>query len=220
MSAHRRTRRDERRRRLGQNFLRADVAERFVREAGLAPGERVVEIGPGTGAVTLALAQLPVRVVAVELDPVWADRLRSRLRAAGRRDVRVVVGDFRTFALPREPFRVVASLPFGSTTEILARLLDDPATPLQRADVILQWEVVRKRAVQPPATLRSAAWAPWWEFRAGRRIPARCFRPVPRVDAGVLTIERRRPAMLPDAMAARYARFVRSEWPFDGRRRR
>ena len=197
MPARRRTQRDERRRHLGQNFLRAEAAEQFVQDARLESGELVLEIGPGAGAVTLALARCGVDVVA-----------GGRARA-----------DIRSFRFPETGFRVVGSLPFGQTTSILARLLDDPALPLTRADLILQWEVARKRALRPPGTLRSAAWAPWWEFRLGPRIQARSFRPVPRVDGGVLRVVRRNPPLLPDAMAGSYARFVKENWPFTNRRR-
>jgi 23S rRNA (adenine-N6)-dimethyltransferase len=212
--AGRRTARDERRRRLGQNFLRPELADRFVEAAGVTAGEFVVEIGAGSGAITAALARRGAEVLAVELDPVWADRLRRSIGPAHRDRVRIVVGDFLTVPLPRRTFRVVACLPFGSTTAILSRLLDDPYGRMRRADVIVQWEVARKRSAAPASTLRSTAWAPWWEFRLGRRIPALEFRPVPRVDAGVLVVSRRDPPLLPPAMAARYEAFVRASWPF------
>jgi 23S rRNA (adenine-N6)-dimethyltransferase len=194
--ARRRTDRDERRRRLGQNFLAPDLAENLIAEARLSAGELVVEIGPGPGALTFALARRGVRVRAVQ-------------RLTG---VRVVHCDAARFALPHEPFRVFGSLPYGSTTAILRHLLGDPGVPLVRADLIVQWEVARKRAAAPPTTLWSAAWAPWWTFRLGRRIPATSFRPVPRVDGGVLTVLRRDPPLLPASMAGDYVDFVRDHW--------
>lgn len=144
---------------------------------------------------------------------MWARRLRES-------GVRVIERDFLAVTLPREPFRIFGSLPFARTTDILHRLLDDPAIPLQRADVIVQWEVAMKRAATPPVTLVSTAWAPWWEMRLERRIPAAMFRPVPRVDAGLLAITRRNPPLLPVAMARAYADFVQREWPFESARQR
>src|SRR5713226_10249218 len=215
MSAYRRTPRDERRRRLGQNFLRPELADRLVAETDFRRGELVVEVCAGPGALTIALARRAVDVVAVELDPVWAQRLRDLVYRVAPARVRVVEADILSLPLPARPFRVMGSLPFGQTTSILHRLLDDPSVPLERADVIVQWEVTRKRAAVPPSTMLSTAWAPWWEFRLGPRIPASEFRPIPRVDAGVLVITRRTPPFLPLAMAGRYGDFVRAHWPFD-----
>jgi 23S rRNA (adenine-N6)-dimethyltransferase len=212
VSAAGRTRRDERRRRLGQNFLRADLAEALVAESAFRPGDLVVEIGPGQGACTFALARRGVRVLAVEKDPQWADRLRREVSRRGFDNIAIVRSDVLGFRLPRHPFRVFGSLPFGATTAILRRLLDDPTTPLQRADVVVQWEVARKRAASPPTTALSTAWTPWWTFELGRRIAAAAFRPVPRVDAAVLHVTRREPPLLPTRMAEVYADFVRDQW--------
>lgn len=216
MPADLRTQRDERRRRLGQNFLRPERAERLVAEAGFRPDELVVEFGAGLGAITIALAKRGLEVVAVELDPVWAERLRQRVRSLGQARVRVVEADFLSLPLPTRPFRVIGSVPFGRTTDVLRHLLDEPRVPLERADVIVQWEVACKRAAIPPATLLSTIWAPWWEFRLGRRIPSAEFRPVPQVDGGVLVVTRRDWPLLPPAMTHSYAGFVRAHWPFDG----
>jgi 23S rRNA (adenine-N6)-dimethyltransferase len=228
VAAVRRTHRGERRRRLGQNFLRPDLAERLIEEAGFAPGELVLEIGAGSGAFTSALARRGLEVVAVELDPIFAAKLRARFERprsataraptgeSARERVRVVEADFLSLPLPTRPFRALGSLPFARTTSILRRLLDDPRVPLARADLLVQWEVARKRAAAPPVSLNSTAWAPWWEFRLGPRIPARAFRPVPRVDAGLLVVTRRDPPLLPTAMAESYAAFVRASWPGGG----
>ena len=147
-----------------------EAAERLVAEADFRPHNLVIEVGAGSGAVTLALA--------------------------------------------RRGINVVGSVPFGRTTDILRRLLDDPSVPLERADVIVQWEVACERATVPPSTLLSTVWAPWWEFRLGRRIPAAEFRPVPRNDAGVLVVTRRARPLLPPAMASAFADFIRAHWPF------
>ncbi len=215
MSARRRTGRDWRRRQLGQNFLDPATAEQIVDQAGLVPGELVLEIGAGAGAFTHALARRGVRLIAVEPDPHWASRLRTEFRGV-QAVQQILQRDFTTVALPRERFRVVGSLPFARTTDIFRRLFDEPATALWRADLVVQWEVAQKRAAQPPNTLLSTAWAPWWAMRLGRRIAAAEFRPVPRVDGGVLTVTRRHPSLLPVSMARAYAAFVQREWPFEG----
>ncbi len=214
MPAKRRTRRDERRRRLGQNFLTPSVVDRLVSEAGISPGELVVDLGAGSGTLSLALAARGARVIAVEIDEDWAAKLRRDVGRRGVGSVRVVHADVLTWPFPTHPFRAMGNLAFGSTTANLHRLLDRPDLPLIRADLVVQWEVARKRAAVPASTLISTSWAPWWEFQLGRRIPASQFRPVPSVDGGVLRIIRRDPPLLPLGMANAYADFVRHRWPF------
>jgi 23S rRNA (adenine-N6)-dimethyltransferase len=210
----RRSARDERRRRLGQNFLLPDVAEAFVARGSFAPGELVIEIGAGRGACTHALARRGVGVIALERDPRWAASLRSEARQLS--NVRVVEGDALALGLDRlaggRPYRVLGSLPFGATTAFLRQLCDDPGRGPWRADLIVQWEVARKRAAAPPTSLLSTTWAPWWTFEMVQRIPARSFRPVPAVDAAVLRVVRRSPAILPERLAPGFAEFVRREW--------
>lgn len=212
MSAARRTARDERRRRLGQNFLRPDLADALVAQAEFDAGDLVVDIGAGRGACTFALARRCGHVIAVEQDPRWADHLRREASRLGADNVTVVCRDFRAFRLPRQPFRALGSIPFGATTAILRHLFDDPSSGLQRADLIVQWEVARKRVALPPTTVLSTAWAPWWSFELGRRLPADAFRPVPAVDAAVLRSVRRFPPLLPEHLAGAYSAFVRDQW--------
>jgi 23S rRNA (adenine-N6)-dimethyltransferase len=212
--AGRRASRDDRRRLLGQNFLRADLADRLVAEIGIQRGELVVDIGAGSGALTLALARRGAQVLAVELDPAWVTHLRETAARQATGRIEVIHADFLSWQLPTRPFRAVGCIPFGATTAIFRRLFDDPSLPLNRADLIVQWEVARKRAETPPSTLISTTWAPWWSFQLGPRIPARQFRPVPKVDGGALVAARRDPALLPTAMAGEFAEFVRARWPF------
>jgi 23S rRNA (adenine-N6)-dimethyltransferase len=212
VSAGKRTTRDERRRRLGQNFLRPDLAADLVAEAAFHAGDLVVEIGAGRGACTFPLARRGVEVIALERDPYWAEQLRRTASREGLPSVRVVCCDALRYRMPRRSFRVIGSLPFGATTALLRHLLDDVGSGLRRADLILQWEVARKRAATPPTTLLSTVWAPWWSFELGRRIPADSFRPVPSVDAAVLHVVRREPPLLPDHMADAFATFVRGQW--------
>ncbi len=212
MSAAKQTPRDERRRRLGQNFLQADVATTVVAGASFQPSDLVVEIGAGLGSLTFPLAQWVSQVLAVEVDPVLAARLRRELQRRKITNVSVVCCDARRYRLPRRPFRALGSLPFGATTALMRHLLDDPRSQLERADLVVQWEVARKRATTPPSTLLSAAWAPWWVFELGRKISPDAFRPVPTVDAAVLRVRRREPAVLPTDLAGPFGEFLREHW--------
>lgn len=215
MSAgRRRTRRDARRRSLSQNFLvdRTEI-DRLVAAAQVQRGELIVEVGAGTGALTVPLAQAGARVLAIEPDPAWTRQLRQNLRDTDLADrVKVIRGDLRSMMLPREPYRVVSSPPFGLTTALFARIFDYPARGPTRADLLVQREVALKRSAEPPTTLRSAAWAPWWSFEMWPIVPARAFRPVPKVDAALLTVRRREPEILPQWMAPSFRELLRSGW--------
>jgi 23S rRNA (adenine-N6)-dimethyltransferase len=103
----------------------------------------------------------------------------------------------------------LGNIPFGVTTSILRRLLDVPSAPLLRADLIVQYEVARKRASVWPNDLLSVGWLPWWEFHLHRRLPVGAFDPPPAVDAGVLSITRRRPPLLPPERRSEYVALVR-----------
>jgi 23S rRNA (adenine-N6)-dimethyltransferase len=178
--------------------------------------DHVVEIGAGTGRLTEALAVHADRVTAIELDPSFADRLRRVF--ADNPAVDIVEADALRADLPSRPYRAVGNVPFGITTPILRRLLDDPESPLQAADLIVQFEAARKRAQVWPSTALSVGWLPWWEFTLVRRISRVAFEPAPAVDAGLLSVRRRPRALLASGDRARYIAMVaqafrRGSWP-------
>jgi 23S rRNA (adenine-N6)-dimethyltransferase len=196
-----------RRAELGQHFLAGGrLATELVEQAGVGDDDLVVEIGAGTGVLTEALARRAGRVVAVEYDPRLAERARSRL--AGFGNVRVVTADVLTLPPPRRPFRVVANLPFGSTAAILRRLLGDPRTPLERADLVLQEQAARRYAARRPSTPETIAWGAWYVLATGRRLAPASFRPPPRVGARLLVANRRQEPLVPVGGHRRFTALV------------
>jgi 23S rRNA (adenine-N6)-dimethyltransferase len=196
------------RRGLDQHFLRSSrLAAELVRAAGLTRDDVVLEIGAGSGRLTRELARAAGHVLAVEVDPFWTRTLSARLGDDPR--VTVVAANALEVALPDEPFRVVANLPFGETTAFLHHLLDDPRVPMRRADLVVEWGTALKRATVWPTTLLGATWAAWWTFRIDRRLAAACFEPRPSVDAALLVVERRSTALVPVSDWREYRGFVR-----------
>jgi 23S rRNA (adenine-N6)-dimethyltransferase len=187
-----------------QHFLRsAALAEQIVRDAGVCEDELVVDLGAGSGRLTAQLARVARHVIAIELDAIWAARLRERWP-----NVSVIEGDARQISPPSEPFRVVANLPFDRTTDLLHLLLDDPATPLIRADLIVEWSVAVKRALPWPSTLNDVLWGSLYETSLARRLPRTLFEPAPSVDAGLLIIRRRAKSLVPADLATPFRRYV------------
>lgn len=178
-----------------------------MRLAHVGAGDLVLDIGAGEGAITAELARRAGYVVAFEIDPRLAGRLLARFGPGS--GVLVVEGDVFRHALPQLPFRVVSNVPFDSATRLLRLLLDDPRSLLERASLILQWEVALKRTRTRPGTLLAAAWAPWWELELIRRLPSDAFRPQPSVDAGIVVAARRACPLLPPADATAYRAYLR-----------
>src|SRR2546428_9305663 len=179
---------------LGQHFLvdRA-VLSAIVDAAELSPHDDVLEVGPGPGVLTAALAARVRSVTAVEVDARMVALLGETL--AGHTNVQVVQADALKVDLlgiaPRPVTRIVANLPYQITTPLLERFLaDDRRPPL--IVVLVQREVARRMAAtKSDARERgylSVFTQSFAEPRIVRRVPARAFRPPPRVDSAVVAL--------------------------------
>lgn len=173
------------RRAWGWHQLTDEWAARIVADAAVRPGELVLDIGAGRGALTARLVERGARVIAVELHPARARQLGRRFAGL---PVTVVAADAVSLRLPRRPFRVVASPPYAISSPLL-RLLLAPSSQLIAADLVLQRAVVRRYATGRRAGTGRRDGR--WRVQAGRPLPRRAFRPAPAVDSAVLVVRRR-----------------------------
>lgn len=128
----------------GQNFLRNQGAVRQIVDAiGAAPGDLVLEIGPGEGVLTREIAKLDCRLRLIEIDPELAGRLRGEL--GGRAEI--VEGDATETPLPDEPFKAAGNLPYNVATPIIRGVIASPL--FRRAVFMVQKEVAERLLAKP-----------------------------------------------------------------------
>ena len=166
------------------------MVDTIVRSADLQPGDKVLEIGPGIGTLTQALALAGADVTAVELDAKLLPVLEKTLVGAGK--VKVVHGDILEQDIGElmggEKFKVVANLPYYITTPIIMKLLESDL-PIERLVTMVQKEVA-ERMVAAPGGKDYGALSIGVQVRCEVHIPAivpaQSFIPEPKVDSAVV----------------------------------
>jgi 16S rRNA (adenine1518-N6/adenine1519-N6)-dimethyltransferase len=184
------------RRSLGQNFVvDPNTVRRIARLAGVGPGDHVVEIGPGLGALTRALVETGADVTAVEIDRSLVAVLEAEVAPLG---ARIIEGDARALDWPAvlaeaDQWVLVANLPYNVATPLIADILDGvPA--ISRILVMVQREVAERLAAAPrrPAygavSVKVAYWA---TAEIVGRVPPTVFLPRPKVESALVSIVRR-----------------------------
>lgn len=179
---------------LGQHFLRCKwVIDTLIAAADLSGADTVLEVGPGTGVLTKALAARAGKVIAVEKDDALADALQKK----NIPKVEIVTGDilniFQTKSgthsrLSLENFKVVANIPYYLTSRLLRLLLEGEARP-ERIVLTIQKEVAESIVAKPPRmNLLALSVQVYGEPRLIKTVPASCFVPAPEVDSAIIAI--------------------------------
>ncbi len=183
------------RRSSGQNFLiDGSIAEALVEAARVVRGDRVLEIGPGFGALTGVLAETGARVTAIEIDRRLSAWLRKRF--APDTGVTVIEGDIRRTHLDAivddGGYKLVSSLPFNITSLVLRRFLELPPRP-SVLSLLIQKEVAERVTAKPGAmSTLSVAVQYYGTPSLVRIVPRTSFFPAPDVDAAIVHIDAHR----------------------------
>lgn len=177
---------------LGQNFLvDRNVIDKIVQSAQLQPGESILEIGPGRGALTAKLIEEAGRTLLVEYDHALAADLQQRYN--GDQRITVIDGDIlavnlSTLLAGDEKWKVVANLPYNISTEVLFRLME-VRSRLSRMVLMLQKEVGDRLVARPDCSdygVTTVLLGLWFDIRREFIVPPGCFNPPPKVDSAVL----------------------------------
>ena len=181
--------------RFGQNFLHdRGTAAKIVEAARVAPGDAVVELGPGRGVLTRLLVERGARLVALELDRNLVADLNAEF--AGRAGVEVVSADFTKVALAEllrerglERCVLIGNIPYHLTRDVLFDFLVDEFHSIERAVIMMQREV-GDRVASPPGSraygIPSVVLQSLYEIEVVTKVAAGAFFPPPKVASIVL----------------------------------
>jgi 16S rRNA (adenine1518-N6/adenine1519-N6)-dimethyltransferase len=200
--------------RLGQNFMVDEGAlAKLIDGADLASGDRVVEVGPGTGLLTERMLAQGARVLAVELDQGLVGLLRQTQAAAlADGSFQLEHGDALAAKTRLHPaiealaaegdWALVANLPYDVSLPVILNALALPRPP-RRVVVTVQYEAAQRLCSQPGSSAWGASAAVAQAAGRGHisaKLPPQCFHPRPRVDSAVLVWEPERslPAGFPE----------------------
>lgn len=181
---------------LGQNFVvDANTVRKIVHVAEVTAADRVVEVGPGLGSLTLAILETGAAVTAVEIDHRLAARLPATAAAHGVPEgaLRVVDADaLRVTELPGDPNVLVANLPYNVSVPVLLHFMETFAG-IERGVVMVQAEVGERLAAPPGSkvygapSVKAAWYGPW---RLAGTVSRQVFWPVPNVDSVLVAFAR------------------------------
>ena len=207
--------------RYGQNFLMDGGAARRIARLSLldAPdGARIIEIGPGTGALTLALLEERADVTAIEIDPELVNVMRHRPELERAHIVQddAMEFDFAAFARGGGPWRVAGNLPYNVATPLIVGLVEMESGP-DTIVAMIQKDVADRLAAKPgtPA-YGSLSIAVQYAMRVERAftLGPRAFYPPPKVDSTVVRLVRLdRPAVAPRDLAT-FRKVVRAGFAY------
>ncbi|MGF1459100.1 MAG: 16S rRNA (adenine(1518)-N(6)/adenine(1519)-N(6))-dimethyltransferase RsmA [Leptolyngbyaceae cyanobacterium] len=194
------------RKRFGQHWLKSErILSQIVAAANLQEGDRVLEIGPGTGILTQRLLPLAEHVTAIEVDRDLCQRLRQQFAATP--NFQLIEGDIlaagwdRLLALaPAQPFphKVVANIPYYITGPILERLLGTLSAPNPdpfESIVLLVQREIADRLCAAPGTKTVSGLTIRVQYLATCdlicEVPSQAFQPPPKVDSAVIRLQPR-----------------------------
>lgn len=198
---------------LGQNFLIDENVSRWiVGQLDVQPGDTVVEVGPGTGALTEHVVELASHVILVEFDARLAEGLKQKYES--HRHVEVYHHDGARFDVRQlfkhQPIKLLGNLPYSAGGAIMRNFMKSPS-PVCRAVLMLQKEFI-DRIIAKPRTkafgVLSLRMQSEWVSKPVKTIPPQAFHPRPLIDSTVMVCEPR-PADLPVYDARLFDELVR-----------
>lgn len=191
---------------LGQYILKCHwVVSTLVKTAEVGPEDMILEIGPGTGVLTRALAKHAKKVIAVEKDERLAEELKNCFKKEEIKNVEIITGDIlhvlgdvlrvlglaldTSQAKPRtRGYKVVSNIPYYLTSRLLRLLLENEPRP-ESIVLTIQKEVAERIVAKPPKmNLLALSVQVFGTPKIIKRVPATCFSPKPKIESAIIKI--------------------------------
>jgi 16S rRNA (adenine1518-N6/adenine1519-N6)-dimethyltransferase len=198
----------------GQHFLiDPNIRRKIIDAAQVVPGERVIEIGPGRGALTHGLLALGAQVLALEIDPLLVAAF-----SPVPPELRMVCADALAYRYEEveAPFKVVANLPYNISTPLLFRLMEERSR-IARMVLMLQKEVAARLCAgvgDEAYGALSVTISCYADVEKVCDVALTCFRPRPKVDSTVIRVIPRSTPRVPIGDEAHFARVVRAAFGY------
>lgn len=197
---------------LGQNFvIDPNTIRKIVAAANLDPADKVVEIGPGLGSLTLGLLEKVDQLTAIEFDQKLATRLASTLKQkAPEKSCQIIHADaMGVLSLDFEPDALVANLPYNISVPVILHFLESFPS-ISKALVLVQAEVAARLVAGPGSKTYGSPSAKlaWYGKATTAGVVSRSiFWPIPNVDSALVYFEKRSEA-LPTALRSEVFRVI------------
>jgi len=172
---------------LGQNFLiDKKILEKIITAADIKPTDTILEVGPGIGVLTQALAEKAGEVIAVEKDETMIKILKETLK--DYKNVDVTQGDILRYQPQTTNYKLVANIPYYLTSPLIRKFLEEKNRPTEMV-LMLQKEVAQRICSQPPdMSLLSVSVQFYAEPKIISHVSKNCFWPAPKIDSAIIKI--------------------------------
>jgi 16S rRNA (adenine1518-N6/adenine1519-N6)-dimethyltransferase len=175
---------------MGQNFLvNAGVLANIIEASNISPDDVVVEVGPGIGTLTQALAQKAKKVIAIEKDKAMVEILKETMKEYN--NVEIIHADIlqpNSYTLDSRPYKVVANIPYYLTSALIRQFLEEKNQP-ESMILMIQKEVAQRICAKPPSmSILAAAVQIYAEPKIISYVSKNSFWPAPEVDSAIIKI--------------------------------
>lgn len=180
----------------GQNFLISqNVLNKIIETADIKPTDKIIEVGPGLGALTLELAKKANKVIAIEKDNKFFEILKKNIEARGIKNVEVIKADalcptplLGAEGWGKSGYKLVANLPYNIATTLIMKFLENNIPP-EKIVVMVQKEVAQRIVASPPKMNKLAIFCQIYSNpKIIDIVPSKAFYPKPKVDSAILQL--------------------------------